>query len=73
LPALLPDSDAAKALLSNLHLWLSWLLVALIALHVAAALKHALVDRDGVLRRLLPGPGARPAPRADACPGGRRG
>jgi len=26
----------------------------LIALHVLAALKHAFVDRDGVLQRMLP-------------------
>jgi cytochrome b561 len=55
LPSLVQKSEAAKELLSELHLWLSWLLVALIALHVAAALKHALVDRDGLLRRMLPG------------------
>jgi cytochrome b561 len=31
------------------------LLVVLIALHVSGALYHALVKRDGVIRRMLPG------------------
>lgn len=30
-----------------------WMLIGLIALHVVGALKHALVDRDGVLHRML--------------------
>lgn len=36
------------------HAYLAWSLAALAALHVAAALKHGLVDRDGVMRRMLP-------------------
>lgn len=30
-----------------------WMLFGLIALHVLGALKHALIDRDGVMRRML--------------------
>lgn len=30
-----------------------WMLIVLISLHVLAVLKHAFVDRDGVLRRML--------------------
>jgi cytochrome b561 len=33
----------------------AYTLAALIALHIAAALKHQLIDRDGLLRRMLPG------------------
>lgn len=33
-----------------------WALVALISLHVLGALKHAMIDRDGVLRRMLAPP-----------------
>ncbi len=36
------------------HMWLAWLFLALIALHVAAALKHHFHDRDDVLARMLP-------------------
>jgi cytochrome b561 len=31
-------------------------MAALVVAHVGAALKHHLVDRDGVLLRMLPGP-----------------
>ncbi len=36
------------------HVALAWGSCALIALHVAGALKHALVERDGVLQTMLP-------------------
>ncbi len=49
------DDRAIYSVFNGLHEVLSWLLVALIALHLAAALKHALIDRDGVLQRMLPG------------------
>ena len=37
-----------------IHESLAWTLLALAAFHVAAALKHHLVDRDDVLTRMLP-------------------
>lgn len=43
-----------------LHAIGRWTLVVLISLHVLGALKHAFIDRDGVLRRML-------APPADAA------
>jgi cytochrome b561 len=43
---------ALKDFLSAVHLATSWLIAALVALHVAGALKHALVDRDGLLARM---------------------
>jgi cytochrome b561 len=36
------------------HEILFWVLTAVVALHVAAALKHHVFDRDTVLRRMLP-------------------
>ena len=42
-------SDIGQAL----HGWLGYLLLALIVLHVAAALKHHVVDRDATLKRIL--------------------
>lgn len=41
------------------HGLLGWLMLALLALHVGAALRHHFVLRDRVLSRMLPGPGAR--------------
>jgi cytochrome b561 len=36
------------------HYTLNMTLLACVALHVLAALKHQFVDRDGILRRMLP-------------------
>lgn len=48
-----PDRALAEAL-KPLHKLLAWALAALVALHVAAALKHQFVDRDHLLRRMMP-------------------
>jgi cytochrome b561 len=40
-----------------LHHRVAWILIGLVLLHVAAALKHWLWDRDGVLQSMLPGRG----------------
>jgi cytochrome b561 len=48
------DSPALKDLFSALHLGTACLLMAVIAVHVGAALKHLLVDRDGVFQRMWP-------------------
>ncbi|MBV9557706.1 MAG: cytochrome b/b6 domain-containing protein, partial [Pseudolabrys sp.] len=40
----------------NVHELLAWyVMLAVIGLHVAAALYHYFVRRDGVLQRMLPG------------------
>ena len=54
IPSWAVKNDALKDLLSVVHLTTSWLLIAAIALHVAAALKHHLVDRDQLLWRMWP-------------------
>lgn len=46
-----PDHDLAEQFF-DVHGTLVWVLVALVALHVAGALKHWLVDRDGVFQRM---------------------
>jgi cytochrome b561 len=40
--------------MGDVHGILAWVLFALICLHVAAALFHRFVLRDGVLHRMLP-------------------
>jgi cytochrome b561 len=52
--------EALKDFLSGVHLVTSWAIAALVALHVMGALKHALIDRDGLLARMGLGRG-RPA------------
>jgi cytochrome b561 len=47
------DSELADTL-TDYHLWLAWGLLALVVAHVAAAVWHHFVRRDGVLRAMLP-------------------
>jgi cytochrome b561 len=47
---LVPDPDAAEGLLKRVHALGAWFLAALLAVHVAAALRHHLLLRDDVLR-----------------------
>ncbi len=56
LPMLLPASKPLAHALALVHATLNYTLAALVAVHVAAAIKHQFIDRDGVLSRMLPGP-----------------
>jgi cytochrome b561 len=56
LPAILPQSDAVHTILWNAHFYLAFAFYALVLLHVAAALFHALVRRDGVFESMAPVP-----------------
>src|SRR6202035_4943441 len=49
---MLPQSDSIHALLWSAHFYLAFVFFALILLHVAAALFHALVRRDGVFEAM---------------------
>jgi cytochrome b561 len=50
-PALMSRDKSAFEFWQGTHEWLAWCLVALIAVHVAAAIKHAMA-RDGVFSRI---------------------
>ena len=54
LPILIAADPALKLVLKGVHYWLNMGLAACVALHLAAALKHQFIDRDGVLKRMLP-------------------
>lgn len=49
-----PNPDLAEAI-KPWHMITAYTLAALIAMHIAAALKHQFIDRDGLLLRMLPG------------------
>jgi cytochrome b561 len=55
LPVLIERNLELAETLKAVHYWLTMSMAALVVLHVAAALKHAIVDRDGTMRRMLPG------------------
>ena len=52
LPVWGSKEPALKDLMSDAHLWTSWILVAAVLVHITGALKHALVNRDGLLARM---------------------
>ena len=54
LPDFVPRDKALGDVLKELHELASWGLAALVALHVAAALKHHYLERDGLLVRMWP-------------------
>ena len=55
LPDLLSPDKAVAEAIKPLHEFLAFTLMGLAALHIAAALKHQWIDRDGLLSRMLPG------------------
>jgi cytochrome b561 len=54
LPDFVAPDRALSESLKPLHQWLAYALAAVITLHIAAALKHHFVDRDGLLLRMMP-------------------
>lgn len=54
LPDFVSPSASSFATLKLTHQTLAVALLALVTLHVAAALKHHFIDKDGILRRMLP-------------------
>lgn len=54
LPDFVAPDRALSETLKPLHGQLAFALAAVVALHVAAALKHRYIDRDGLLRRMWP-------------------
>lgn len=55
LPDLVTKDATLGTLLQDVHEALSLTLAALVLAHIGAALKHHFIDRDDILRRMLPG------------------
>ena len=54
LPDLVPRDLALFERLRTLHHWLAWILMALLTLHLLAVLRHDVLRRDGIFRRMSP-------------------
>jgi cytochrome b561 len=39
---------------NSVHLFLAWVILALVTLHILAAFKHYLINKDNVLQRMIP-------------------
>jgi polyisoprenoid-binding protein YceI len=48
------DKKTVESALKTMHSALGWALAALIVLHIAAALRHGIILKDGVMSRMLP-------------------
>ena len=59
LPQWAAKHPQAKEIFEVTHLTLTWVLFTLFGLHVAGAIKHAFIDRDGLLARMGIGRGAK--------------
>ncbi|WP_407947774.1 cytochrome b [Paraburkholderia solitsugae] len=53
-PSISPVGSSAGHAMGDIHGYLAWVLFALIALHIAAALFHRFVLKDETLQRMLP-------------------
>ena len=53
LPRLVAQGSSFGQTVGALHTTLTWVLLALVAVHVAAALAHFFIYKDGVLQRML--------------------
>lgn len=61
---LIPKSEHLSELMATLHWLFMLVLVVALALHIAGAIKHHVIDKDSTLRRMLPGRSNAPAPPA---------
>ena len=55
LPDFVPVSKDLAEAIKPWHQYTAFAMAALVVVHVAAALKHQFIDRDGLLGRMLPG------------------
>jgi cytochrome b561 len=47
-------SKAVAGLFSEMHTILGWTIIVLLCLHIAGALKHHFINKDNILRRMMP-------------------
>jgi cytochrome b561 len=54
IPDLVAKNKHLAEQLKEVHEALNWVMLGVVILHIAAALKHHMVDRDEILQRMLP-------------------
>lgn len=54
MPVIMDPNSELKPLLKEVHFVLNMILLAAFSMHVLAALKHHFIDRDEVMKRMLP-------------------
>jgi len=53
IPIIISPNPDVQTVVTDIHQWLAYSLIAMIGLHSAAALKHHFIDKDSILRRML--------------------
>jgi cytochrome b561 len=54
LPVVVAKDPALRDVLKQVHITLDWILLGAICVHLLAVVKHVLIDRDGLLSRMMP-------------------
>jgi cytochrome b561 len=54
LPVVVAKDPALRDVLKQVHITLDWILLGAICVHLLAVLKHMVIDRDGLLSRMMP-------------------
>lgn len=54
LPNLVSPNEELRLLFEEIHKWLGYGLIAVIILHISAALKHHFINKDDILKRMMP-------------------
>ena len=52
-PMLIDPSEPVRVLMGQIHIGLACTLMVLLAVHVGAVIKHVVLDRDGLLKRMF--------------------
>lgn len=53
LQALFPVNERLRDLAIDLHFYLAYITAVIVLMHAAAAVKHQIINKDGILRRML--------------------
>lgn len=54
IPDLLEKNKELGDILAAVHKWLAYSLAALVGVHISGAVKHQFIDRDGLMKRMVP-------------------
>jgi len=53
LPAIVPANKAFASFMSDVHSFLAWTIIVLVAIHLIAIIKHLVVDKHNLFKRMI--------------------
>ena len=54
IPKFFEHDEFIKELMTNIHQWTAYIFLVIICIHILAAVKHLVIDCDGVFERMMP-------------------